>query len=288
MGEAIRFHLLNVFSDQGHGGNQLAVVESLGRISESRMQALALDFNFSETTFIEDLSVAGQPARVRIFTPRKELPFAGHPTLGTAEILRKLRAPDPAKTVVLLLGVGEVPVEFGPSGEPAWMTQAVPEFGATLDAVRAADILGLDPNDVALKPTLVSTGARFLVVGLRGEDALGRALIQTQPYLRFCEEFGTWGIGVFAELSSGPNHFGCRVFAPGAGVPEDPATGSHAGCLAAYVARLQGWSEPEHITIFQGASVGRPSVIFARASTGAAPRVGGHSTFWGSGSLPLA
>src|ERR1035441_3570537 len=176
---ALDYFMVDVFTETALGGNPLAVVINTANLTTERMQAIAREFNLSETTFVERRASAGEQAegvRVRIFTTQEELNFAGHPTLGTASVLR-LEAPETflGDTVRLKLNVGPVPVRFadGLFGE---MTQADPEFGAELEPEEVARLIGLLRDDLhpALPPQTVSTGTAFAIVPLRSSEALAR------------------------------------------------------------------------------------------------------------------
>lgn len=285
----LRFWILNVFASPEGGGNQLAVVESLARLESAAMQRIAADFNFSETTFFERPGALGLPVPVRIFTPNRELPFAGHPVLGTAEIIRREQPGPSPELVTLALGVGEVPVRFLGGGSPPTMTQQKPQFAPGVDRERAARLLSLGTDQVSasLASSLVSTGARFLVVPLSDRESVAGARLNLEEYERFARETDTLGIGIFAPETEDYSQVRCRVFAPGAGIAEDPATGSHAGCLGAFLASELGWSAERTVEIVQGVEMGRPSRLFVHAADGLSPRVGGFSTLWAEGRLPL-
>src|SRR5208282_1333761 len=177
--------IADVFTDTTLAGNPVAVVtDSIGLPTE-RMQAIAREFNLSETTFVQRRPAVTEQAegvRVRIFTTQEELRFAGHPTLGTASVL-KVNAPETAQgnTITLALNVGPVPVRFEDRADDATalfgeMTQRDPEFGAELDPAVVAHLTGLDPSDLDpnLPPQIVSTGIAFAIVALRSADALSR------------------------------------------------------------------------------------------------------------------
>jgi trans-2,3-dihydro-3-hydroxyanthranilate isomerase len=172
------YFVVDVFTGSALAGNPLAVVMNLAGLTAERMQAIAREFNLSETTFVERRPVAVEQAegvRVRIFTTREELNFAGHPTLGTASVLW-LHAPETVKrdTVTLALNVGAVPVRFAEKGCFGEMTQQDPEFGAELDSAVVARLTGLAQQDLhpELPPQLVSTETAFAIVPLRSHEAL--------------------------------------------------------------------------------------------------------------------
>lgn len=262
------FHIVDVFATEPYAGNQLAVVESGGDLDDETMQAVAAEFGFSETTFVESADPTG--ARARIFTPTAEIPFAGHPTLGTAHVVREHLADGRPDRVVLDLDVGEVPVEVRTvdGAETLWMRQQAPTFGETLPAARLADVLSLDAAAVDDRPVqVVSTGLPTIVVSLSDRAALTRASVDGEAYEAVTGDREAKNVLAFcAEPRSGDNDLAVRVFAPGLGVPEDPATGSSNGCLAAYLARHASFgSDAVEARVEQGYELGRPSLLYLRA-----------------------
>jgi trans-2,3-dihydro-3-hydroxyanthranilate isomerase len=262
-------HIVDVFAREKYAGNQLAVVESGGNISREEMQAIAAEMDFSETTFVETRE---SPYRVRIFTPEAEIPFAGHPTLGTAHVIREHVADGRPDEVVLDLDVGEVPVEVHDRGEAEtlWMTQQPPEFGAQLDHDRLAAVLGLDETalDEAWPVQVVSTGLPTIVVPLVDREALTAIDVDRTAYDDVTDDREAKNVLAFCpDPRSEDNDFAVRVFAPFYGVPEDPATGSSNGCLAGYLAR-HAYSEDGTVDarVEQGYEMGRPSLLHLAAS----------------------
>ena len=267
------FHLVDVFAVEPYTGNQLAVVRDAGDLSDDEMQALAREMAYSETTFIEGET----PARnggwdVRIFTPEAEIPFAGHPTLGTAAVVRDRLADGNPDAVTLNLGVGEIPVtvEHQDGDEVLWMRQQSPTFGETLAPSEVAEVVGVDPDavDDDYPAQIVSTGLPTLVVPLRSLDAVRDAEINSQAYTeRVVRGLDTDNVLVFApETYHDENDLNVRMFAPGLGVPEDPATGSSNGCLAGWLARHRYLDSPEiAVRVEQGYEIDRPSLLHLRA-----------------------
>lgn len=254
----MEYEVVDVFADAPLQGNPLTVVPEAGDLDGGTMQKIAKETNHSETTFIIGCDEDGA-WRVRIFTPVAELPFAGHPTLGTADVIRRRHGAD---DVTLRLGVGDVPVRA--EGDTLWMTQRPPRYGDTLEPQAMAPVVGLDAEAV-LAAQLVDTGIPFWVVELADLDALARCRLD-QPALAAlsdCDE-----TLLFVRDGDGVR---CRMFAPGMGVPEDPATGSANGCLAAYLAQ----EGPVAIVSRQGIEMGRPSRLFLRAE-GDRVEVGGR------------
>jgi trans-2,3-dihydro-3-hydroxyanthranilate isomerase len=280
----LEYHIVDVFTSTPLAGNPLAVVFDTAGLSDERMQAVAREFNLSETTFIQRRTPqveAAEGVRVRIFTTQEELPFAGHPTLGTSSVL-KLRAPETVReeSITLALNVGPVPVRFseaesdtgaGSSQDSifAEMTQRDPEFGAELDAAEVSRLIGLAPADLdpGLTPQIVSTGNPFAIVVLRSLEALARLKVdhdQATPWLR--ERGGRW-FYVLApaagttDSEAQPQYRARMQFYGG----EDPATGSAAGCAISYLVARGSVKSDERILLRQGVEMGRSSDLFLSA-----------------------
>lgn len=285
------FHLVDVFAQEPYTGNQLAVVESGGDLDTDTMQAIAAEFGFSETTFVE--STEGTRARVRIFTPTDEIPFAGHPTLGTAFVVREHLGAGRPERIVLELDVGDVPVNARQwdGAETLWMKQQAPTFGTQLEADRLADVLSLDTAVIDDWPVqIVSTGLPTIVVPLRSRDALTRATVDRDAYDAATGDRAAKNVLAFcAEPRAVENDLAVRVFAPGLGVPEDPATGSSNGCLAAYLARQAYFGDNAvRVRVEQGHELGRPSLLGLEAvdhSDAVDVHVGGRVVPIGRGDL---
>jgi trans-2,3-dihydro-3-hydroxyanthranilate isomerase len=262
-------HLVDVFARERYAGNQLAVVESGGRVSDAEMQSFAAEIGFSETTYVESRT---PPYRVRIFTPEAEIPFAGHPTLGTAHVLRESVAEGRPDEVVLDLDVGEVPVEVRDVDgvETLWMTQQPPDFGDRLAPDRLAAVLGLPAGavDDRFPVQVVSTGLPTVVVPLVDRDALTGIDLDRAAYDAVTGDREAKNVLAFcSDPREEANDLAVRVFAPFYGVPEDPATGSSNGCLAAYLARQAYFgSGTVDARVEQGYEMGRPSTLGLRAT----------------------
>jgi trans-2,3-dihydro-3-hydroxyanthranilate isomerase len=284
------FRIVDVFTDRPFSGNQLAVVLDAGDLPTERMQEVTREFGFSETTFVSRSAVAGCEWRVRIFTPDRELPMAGHPTVGTALVLQKEGRI--SERTVFELGVGPVPVEIDGGGY-AWMTQPAAEFGRVHDQPeRLAEALSLDPADLRrdLPARVVSTGNAFLMVPVASLDAMRRI----RPRVELWEEavLGTGGHGAYCfseEVEETGASAHCRMLAPGA-IGEDAATGSAAGPLGAYLwAHVHGEPHSRLDFVFeQGIEMGRPSRIRVwLPADGKQPRVGGQAAFVAEGLLDV-
>jgi len=264
----LNYHIVDVFTETALKGNGLAVVFDTEGISTERMQAVAREFNLSETTFIQrrpNEIEKREGVRVRIFTTQEELPFAGHPTLGTASVL-KLFAPEALEgdTIRLALNVGTVPVRFRPDSLFGEMTQRDPEFGAKLDQEEVARLAGLRIEDLhaSVPPQVVSTGTAFAIVALRSHEPLAQLRVDQEaatPYLR--QHGGRWFYVMGPTGAENPGWRARMQFYGG----EDPATGSAAGCAISYLVG-HGIVPPQHqIHVQQGVEIGRASDLFLTA-----------------------
>jgi trans-2,3-dihydro-3-hydroxyanthranilate isomerase len=267
----IPFSIVDVFAEQKYAGNQLAVVKNARGLSGEQMQKIAREMNFSETTFILSDTPRDSGYDVRIFTPAAEVPFAGHPTLGTAHVIRQEIIRSPVEQVTLNLKVGQIPVTFGRPGEPnvLWMKQNPPTFGPTIDVNEIADVLKLSPSQIDMRWPVqeVTTGMWFVIVPLVSLDALKRARVARDEYFTFVMNRQAKAILVFCPQSyTGKSDLSVRVFVPYYGIEEDPATGSGNGCLAAYLVkhRCLGTDRID-VRLDQGYEIGRPSKIHLRA-----------------------
>jgi len=279
------FAQFDVFSSQPFEGNSLAVLTDARGLSDQQMQAIAREMNLSETTFIlpRDPKVERERGvRVRIFTVQEELPFAGHPTLGTAFLLRGSTG---AAEVKLDLNVGTVPVRFEEkSGQPVFgeMTQAEPKFSLTHDRETIVRAAGLRDGDIdpSLPVQTVSTGLVFTVVPLRGLEVIRRLHVDFKSASEYLERSGGGKFFYFVtrETVDPTARLHARMlFYNG----EDPATGSAAGCAAAWMVANRVAQSDERVLIEQGIEMQRPSRIFVRASlrdnTVVNVRVGGNA-----------
>ena len=283
----VGFTLLDVFSDVPFAGNQLCVVAAPpDDLDSATMQVLAREIGFSETTYVTAVREGGYD--VRIFTPVSELPFAGHPTLGTAFALARLGVV-PA-SVVQTSTVGDVPVEVDLGAGTATMRQLPAVFGEPFDdRVAVAAAAGVEPDDLGPGPIVpVSTGIVHLMVPVGGEDALRGASREDRGCVEVCARAGVESLYLFAVRGRGDVI--ARMFDRSAEIGEDPATGSAAGPLGAYLAEHDAAGMPGHMTIAQGAAVGRPSsmeVDVARDDAGWVAFVGGGVRIVGGGWFDL-
>lgn len=264
------FSIVDVFAEDKYAGNQLAVVGGAEGLTGAVMQKIAREFNFSETTFILGDRRRRGGYDVRIFTPATELPFAGHPTLGTAFVIQQDLIRKPVRRVILNLKVGRIPVLFGYRGRKPgvlWMKQMPPQFLGVLEGGLVAPALGLKKDDLDLRFPVqeVSTGIPFVIVPVKTLEAVKRSCLrlgkspglaaQGKAFLLFTPQTQTPG-----------NDLHVRVFAHCYGVAEDPATGSANGCLAGYLVRHRFFGGPRiDIRVEQGYEVGRPSLLLLRA-----------------------
>jgi trans-2,3-dihydro-3-hydroxyanthranilate isomerase len=268
---ALPFVILDVFTGARFQGNPLAIVQGGEDLSDAQMQAIAREFNLSETVFLLPAENPAHTARVRIFTPAYEMPFAGHPTIGTAIFLaeeRFGRSADQTVLVVLEENVGPVRCAVALSSSRTSFCEfdapkVAAETGpaATDEIVAAA--LGLEVSDIGFDrhmPTMYSAGTPYAFVPVSSLEALARARIGAQ----FEAAAGDAGkVYVYARLpEDSPHAFRARMFAPDAGVPEDPATGSAAAAFAGVLARFEGLQDGYHqFPVEQGVEMGRPSLI---------------------------
>ena len=293
-----RFFIADVFTDRAFGGNQLAVLPEAQGLSDAEMQALAREFNFSETTFVLPPTKPGHTHRVRIFTPGAELPFAGHPNIGTAVVLASL-AGDGQRAFRFQEGVGTVSIEAtvkAGTGFAKLTLDTTPEIRPLeLTDDQIASMLSLSAGQIGpLKPWSASTGGPHICcIPLTSRDAVAHARFDTAVWERLLPA-GSRARDVYAiagDFAPG-GRIKVRLWAPSHGIAEDPATGSAAGTLAASLAQtLPDPSGRFAWTIEQGAEIGRPSLIEAEAEKedGAVVRirVGGSAVIVAEGTLSL-
>jgi trans-2,3-dihydro-3-hydroxyanthranilate isomerase len=251
---ALKLHTLDVFTERRFGGNPLAVVHDADALDGKQMQVIARELNLSETVFLLG-GDASADARIRIFTPAAELPFAGHPTLGSAFVVAERLG---LGAVRLRTGAGVVPVVLERSGGSivyGEMEQPIPapEVFERQDELLAA----LDVQRSELPVEAYRNGPLHVYVALASAGAVARLA----PDLRALERLGDVGVSCFAGSGA---EFKTRMFAPGLGVAEDPATGSAAGPLALHLARHGRIEFGQQISIRQGEEIARPSLLRAR------------------------
>lgn len=306
--KSLEYVLADVFTDRRFGGNQLAVFPQVDQLPTELMQMIARELNLSETVFVFPPETTELTFSIRIFTPGSELPFAGHPTIGTAIVLDAVGALKNARTfklvdehtldIVLGEGVGPVPVRLSRSGEVLRAVLTSPRFpvrvGSGPGVGIEAELLGLGETDIAVETgtSSYSAGVPFTIIPLRSRDALSRIQFNN----------ATWGVhfkgtpaphilAVFLDRANvGELHV--RMFAPAMGIPEDPATGAAAVALAGFLIDHHKRSDAaQHWVIHQGVDMGRPSLIDLEIdlAKGSSPcvRVGGSAVIIGKGVLEL-
>lgn len=292
-----RFIQVDVFTDVPFGGNPLAVFPEAEGLTAKEMQQLALEMNLSETTFVLPSQAPEVDFKVRIFTPAAELPFAGHPVVGTHWVLAHLwrvELREPMTRVQFELGVGVLPADLHVTDgqvERVVMTQGRPTFHTVLeDVTDLAAGLGLPPTaitETGLPVQIVSTGVPQMMVPIRSlaeVQGLDAGKLNTAALNRVCREVSTECVMVFTFETERPEStVHVRMFAPLLGVPEDPATGSANGALGAYLVhhRAVPVTEPTtYIVSEQGAEIGRPSAVYVEVDSAGdevtAVRVGGQ------------
>ncbi len=309
---SLRYLTCDVFTTATFTGNQLAVVFGADGLPTDTLQAITREFNYAETVFVFPPEDPSHTRRIRIFTPESELPFAGHPTVGTAHALvacGEVAATGDEVTVVLGEGVGPVSVRVRMAhGTPvhAQLTTAMlpEERGVRASIGQLAEVLSLAPEDFvggAHMPMAVSCGIPWLIVPLASTDAVRRARIRFDVWEQHCQ--GEWGAWPFvfamtdgADDSASPAHvrgvdIRARAFLPGAAVPEDPATGSANACLAGYLAARTPRDGVLTWEVAQGVEMGRASRLSIEASKrgGAidAVRVGGATVMVSEGVMTI-
>ena len=292
-----RFVIADVFTETAFGGNQLAVFPEGRGLSERAMQSLAREFNFSETTFVLPPETPGTDFRLRIFTPAKELPFAGHPTVGTASVLARLELVtlnDGVGSLVFQEGVGPVSVELSLDDRRTFSRlslEAAVEEPAERPAREAAAALSL-PAEAVREAWFATVGNPFGFVHVADREAVDRAEVDRAAWARhFAGAFSSALFFFAGDLAAGSRLY-ARMFAPGFGIDEDAATGSAAATLAGSLAnRLPEREGVFTWTIDQGVKMGRPSVLEASAEKrdGRTVRVmaGGSTVLVAAGSISV-
>ncbi|MEG4533482.1 PhzF family phenazine biosynthesis protein [Microcoleus sp. D2_18a_D3] len=271
----MNFYIVDVFAESKYAGNQLAVFCGAGvaELSEAQMLLIAREINYSETTFIRSPDPRDGGYDVRIFTPKKELPFAGHPTLGTAFVLQQEIIREKVDRVILNLAVGQIPVTFNYHNESAdilWMRQNPPSFGQVLSAETVANVLNLEPDEIDTNFPIqeVSTGVPFIIVPLKTLASLKKAQVNLDKYFELVDTMEAKEILIFCpETYSDVNDLSVRVFAHSLGIPEDPATGSANGCLAGYLVEHDYYGSAKiDVRVEQGYEIDRPSLLLLQAA----------------------
>lgn len=297
----VEFFTCDVFTRRRFGGNPLAVVPDASGLSTGQMQDIAREFNYSETTFVLP-SERGLDRKVRIFTPAREVPFAGHPNIGTAFVLAShgfLGDLDDHSTVTFEEGAGDVEVSIvNTEGGRLWCELRAPRkltVGKAVMPELAAPALSLEVADISLgvhPPCVAGVGLPFLMVELASQDALEKAAFNPAVLKAFAKREIPPDIHVYVK-GAGDADLHARMFAPVDGVPEDPATGSANAALAALLTHYHPSDSGEFSwVISQGVEMGRPSILHARTQkTGgrvAATWIGGDSVMVSRGQFYLS
>jgi len=294
------YHTADVFTDTPFGGNQLAVLPDAAGLTDEQMLAITREFNLSETVFVFPPDDPKNTRRLRIYTPSGELPFAGHPTVGTAYVLAQtgeITLTGEETRIIFEEGVGPVPVLIrARAGKPVFTQLSaarIPERRpASIDAAGLAEVLSLDPSDIRsdepFVPEAVSVGVPFLFVPLRSIDALGRARVREDVWERSLKK--SWAPDIYLFVETGDGVVRSRMFGPKVGVSEDPATGSAAAGFGGYLAARSSKRDGTLKTlIHQGVEMGRPSRLEVETDVVGgevkAVRVGGASVLVSSGEL---
>lgn len=299
----LHYRIVDVFTNRIFGGNPLAVFLDGRSLTDAEMQSLAKEMNLSESTFVLPPRDANNHFKVRIFTPGGELPMAGHPTIGTAFVLAREGMFKLAGDIAQLRfeeNIGLIPVDIhvrNNAPDMIWMTQPRPQFGPrVLNRQTAAEMLSLEPDDIddKLPIEIVSCGVRYPMVPVRTLGAIKRVRFRADVAHRELSPLGGSEALVFTTETENPgSSVHSRMFAPEFGVPEDPATGSAAGPLGAYLVKYGVVkAEPTaHILNEQGFEMGRPSFLHVRITRAgddiATVQVGGETVFVGAGEITL-
>ena len=298
-----RFYIVDVFTERAFGGNQLAVFPEADGLSSEQMLSITREFNFSESTFVLPPADTANTRKVRIFTPSKEIPFAGHPNVGTAFALAATDTVDLQSELnefrfEELAGVVPVVVRSD-NGKPVQCELTAPEAlstGKSYSATEIARVLGLDQTDVSTanhQPTIASVGLPFVLAEIASRDALGRATPDLAAMATLLSDTGLGAVHLYTRDCDDLAHdLQTRMFSAGLGQAEDPATGSANGALAAYLAHCDPNPNCEYrLTIAQGIEMGRPSTLYTRvekrAGTVEAVRVAGAAVLVAEGYLAV-
>lgn len=279
------FHIVDVFAEQPYAGNPLAVVTDADTLPAETMQQVAAETNYSETTFVSRSPEADGGWRVRLFTPARELTFAGHPILGTAWVIRRHLALASSDEIRLNLAVGQIPVRFERAKdgrESVWFLAPPAEIGPLCEAAAIATSLGLSPEDIddASPVQMLTAGISVLIVPIKTLAALKRAQLDLAAHAPLAAQGFPLLVYLFCRETHDPQNDLCvRFFFEAHGVREDPATGNGAAFLGRYLLEHGMFGDALSLRIEQGHEVRRPSLVLLRARKHGDDRevsVGGH------------
>ena len=266
-----RFYMVDVFAEKPYSGNPLAVVVSSQTLSDETMQQIAAEMNFSETTFVRPVPENNGGYRVRIYTPAREIVFAGHPILGTARIIRQYIVNEPCSQVLLNLAKDQVSVTFENSvdnKDVAWFLAPPISLGAIAECDPIAASLSLSPEDIETKSPIqvISAGTSAMIVPLRSLDALRRSMLDLEVFATLADNGFPPLIYLFCQQThESKNDLCARFYFEANGVREDPATGNGAAFLGAYLLEHNLFNESNlSIRIEQGYEIHRPSLVLLR------------------------
>ncbi|GEO05574.1 phenazine biosynthesis protein PhzF [Adhaeribacter aerolatus] len=293
----LHYYLADVFTEEVFGGNQLAVFPEGQDVPEHLMQKIAKELNLSETTFVLPPTNPANDIKLRIFTPGKELPMAGHPTIGTAFVLLQQGYLKPTgNQLIFEEGVGDITVNFEKKADKLGlitMAQPLPQFGATFTNTQIlADLLSLNPSDIDTDypAQVVSCGVPFFYIPLKTLTAVKRAKLRQDVLENQLSHLGAESVFLFSTETENPAHaVHGRMFAPAFGIPEDPATGSACGPLGCYLVHygVVPSESPSHLICEQGYEMGRPSLLYITIGQEnkkiTSVQVGGKSALVGEG-----
>lgn len=299
-----QFYTADVFTDEIFGGNQLAVFPQATGLNSQQMQKIAAEFNYSETVFVLPPETPQGTRKLRIFTPGTELPFAGHPTVGTAYVLTEIgeiSAEQEDFSIIFEEGVGLIPVNIKTNNKRPIYTELtaaqLPEFQSDISPISdLALILGIDPQEITnnpYAPQAVSCGVPFLFIRVKNREILGKIAFNRDHWQRILSQRWASSIYVFCnDPERNGSHWRSRMFAPAMGILEDPATGSAATALGGYLGTRETLTEGTlHWRIEQGFEMGRPSIleIFVDKKQGKIRqiRVGGASVLVSKGTMTI-
>lgn len=301
--QQLTYYTLDVFTERRLAGNPLAVVvDGADKLSHAQMQAIAAEFNLSETVFVLPSQRPAHSARLRIFTPSRELPFAGHPTIGSAILLAELRSPPGTEEALIVLeqGIGTVRVGVRLRNGAPFAEFDAPklpvEAGVLPPVDKIAAGLGLIPSEIGFenhRPTCYAAGNAFAFVPIASLDAIGKARINHPHWNEAFEEQGLVGAFLYTrQCQHTTSSFHARMFGPSHGIQEDPATGSAAVCFAGVIKHFDDLPDGSHRRVVeQGYEMGRPSLIsLTMEVTGGrlgTVRIGGHAVRVRTGQLDI-